>query len=252
MKSKKKKHNSDGRSKTVFSFWEKIAESDLKDMIDYLNETNIKTFQKKRLFKACIFLLLGIPVFALKPFLPLVFLGLAAAVYYLEYMKVKSRYNVARFQKELVFIKFSKEIYIYLLENKTTIYKAFEKMEERVKEGFLKGALRDLLIDLHERPDDVQPFIDFANRTSGSDRSKLFMITLFEYHQNSNDDTIIYQLGKMTSEQTFMVVDDIIEFKHSKFFNYPMKLTLPVIGVVLVFFISLLVDSIMSIQFGGG
>ncbi|MEH6872263.1 hypothetical protein [Bacillus safensis] len=248
----KKKHNSDGQSMTVFSFLEKIAESDLKDMIDYLNETNIKSFQKKRLFKAGIFLLLGIPVFVLKPIASLLFLGLAVASYYLDYMKIRSKFNVARFQKELVFIKFSKEIYIYLLENKTTIYKAFEKMEERVEEGFLKGALRDLLIDLHERPDDVQPFIDFAQSTSGSDRSKLFMITLYEYHQNSNDETIVYHLGKMTSEQSFSVVDDIIEFKHNKFLNFPMKITMPVVAVVLVFFISLLVDSLKAIQFGGG
>lgn len=237
---------------TVFSFWEKIAESDLKNMIDYLNETNVNSFQKQRLFKACLFLLMGIPVFVLKPIISLVFLGLAFVFYFYEYLRVKSKFNAARFQKELVFLEFSKEIYIYLLENKTTIYSAFEKMKEREQEGVLKDALQDLLIDLHERPDDVQPFIDFANRTSGSDRSKLFMITLFEYHQNSKDDSIIYHLGKMTSEQLFLVVDEIIEFKHGKFLNFPMKITMPVVAVVLVFFISLLVDSLKAIQFGGG
>ncbi|MGR8015599.1 hypothetical protein ACU6IJ_16730 [Bacillus sp. RM3] len=248
----KKKTNLDGQSMTVFSFWEKIAESDLKNMIDYLKETNVNSFQKKRLFKASLFLLMGIPVFVLKPIISLVFLGLALAFYFYEYLKIKSKFNAARFQKELVFLEFSKEIYIYLLENKTTIYSAFKKMEEREKQGVLKDALGDLLIDLHERPDDVQAFIDFANRTSGSDRSKLFMITLFEYHQNSKDDSIIYQLGKMTSEQLFLVVDDIIEFKHSKFLNFPSKITMPVVAVVLVFFISLLVDSLKAIQFGGG
>lgn len=248
----KKKTDLDGQSMTVFSFWEKIAESDLKNMIDYLNETNVNSFQKQRLFKACLFLLMGIPVFFLKPMISLVFLGLAFAFYFYEYLRVKSKFNAARFQKELVFLEFSKEIYIYLLENKTTIYSAFEKMKEREQEGVLKDALQDLLIDLHERPDDVQPFIDFANRTSGSDRSKLFMITLFEYHQNSKDDSIIYQLGKMTSEQLFLVVDEIIEFKHGKFLNFPMKITMPVVAVVLVFFISLLVDSLKAIQFGGG
>ncbi|WP_342689205.1 hypothetical protein [Bacillus pumilus] len=248
----KKKTDLDGQSMTVFSFWEKIAESDLKNMIDYLNETNVNSFQKQRLFKAGLFLLMGIPIFFLQPMISLVFVGLALAFYFYEYLRVKSKFNAARFQKELVFLEFSKEIYIYLLENKTTIYSAFQKMEEREKEGVLKDALQDLLIDLHERPDDVQPFIDFANRTSGSDRSKLFMITLFEYHQNSKDDSIIYQLGKMTSEQLFLVVDEIIEFKHGKFLNFPMKITMPVVAVVLVFFISLLVDSLKAIQFGGG
>ncbi|MBU8576252.1 hypothetical protein KM902_17180 [Bacillus pumilus] len=237
---------------TVFSFLEKIAESDLENMIDYLNETNVNSFQKQRLFKAGMFLLMGIPIFFLKPMISLVFLGLAVAFYFYEYLRVKSKFNAARFQKELVFLEFSKEIYIYLLENKTTIYSAFQKMKEREKDGFLKDALQDLLIDLHERPDDVKPFIDFANRTSGSDRSKLFMITLFEYHQNSKDDSIIYQLGKMTSEQLFLVVDEIIEFKHGKFLNFPMKITMPVVAVVLVFFISLLVDSLKAMQFGGG
>ncbi|XNN69577.1 hypothetical protein ACLM2U_17725 [Bacillus pumilus] len=248
----KKKTDLDGQSMTVFSFFEKIAESDLENMIDYLNETNVNSFQKQRLFKAGLFLLMGIPIFFLKPMISLVFLGLAVAFYFYEYLRVKSKFNAARFQKELVFLEFSKEIYIYLLENKTTIYSAFQKMKEREKDGFLKDALQDLLIDLHERPDDVKPFIDFANRTSGSDRSKLFMITLFEYHQNSKDDSIIYQLGKMTSEQLFLVVDDIIEYKHGKFLNFPMKITMPVVAVVLVFFISLLVDSLKAIQFGGG
>ncbi|MCY7573887.1 hypothetical protein [Bacillus pumilus] len=248
----KKKTNLDGQPMTVFSFWEKIAESDLKNMIDYLKETNVNSFQKKRLFKASLFLLMGIPVLVLKPIISLVFLGLALAFYFYEYLQVKSKFNAARFQKELVFLEFSKEIYIYLLENKTTIYSAFKKMEEREKDGVLKDALQNLLIDLHERPDDVQPFIDFANSTSGSDRAKLFMMTLFEYHQNSNDDSIIYQLGKMTSEQLFLVVDDIIEYKHGKFLNFPSKITMPVVAVVLVFFISLLVDSLKAIQFGGG
>ncbi|WP_367304599.1 hypothetical protein [Bacillus pumilus] len=248
----KKKTDLDGQSMTVFSFLEKIAESDLENMIDYLNETNVNSFQKQRLFKAGMFLLMGIPIFFLKPMISLVFLGLAVAFYFYEYLRVKSKFNAARFQKELVFLEFSKEIYIYLLENKTTIYSAFQKMKEREKDGFLKDALQDLLIDLHERPDDVKPFIDFANRTSGSDRSKLFMITLFEYHQNSKDDSIIYQLGKMTSEQLFLVVDEIIEFKHGKFLNFPMKITMPVVAVVLVFFISLLVDSLKAMQFGGG
>ncbi|MCY7585272.1 hypothetical protein MH138_04340 [Bacillus safensis] len=248
----KKKTDLDGQSMTVFSFLEKIAESDLENMIDYLNETNVNSFQKQRLFKAGLFLLMGIPIFFLKPMISLVFLGLAVAFYFYEYLRVKSKFNAARFQKELVFLEFSKEIYIYLLENKTTIYSAFQKMKEREKDGFLKDALQDLLIDLHERPDDVKTFIDFANRTSGSDRSKLFMITLFEYHQNSKDDSIIYQLGKMTSEQLFLVVDDIIEYKHGKFLNFPMKITMPVVAVVLVFFISLLVDSLKAIQFGGG
>lgn len=248
----KKKADLDGQSMTVFSFLEKIAESDLENMINYLNETNVNSFQKQRLFKASLFLLMGIPIFFLKPMISLVFVGLALAFYFYEYLRVKSKFNAARFQKELVFLEFSKEIYIYLLENKTTIYSAFKKMEEREKDGVLKVALGDLLIDLHERPDDVQPFIDFANRTSGSDRSRLFMITLFEYHQNSKDDSIIYHLGKMTSEQLFLVVDDIIEYKHGKFMNFPMKITMPVVAVVLVFFISLLVDSLKAIQFGGG
>lgn len=248
----KKKTDLDGQSMTVFSFLEKIAESDLENMIHYLNETNVNSFQKQRLFKASLFLLMGIPIFFLKPMISLVFLGLAVAFYFYEYLRVKSKFNAARFQKELVFLEFSKEIYIYLLENKTTIYSAFQKMKEREKDGVLKDALQDLLIDLHERPDDVKPFIDFANRTSGSDRSKLFMITLFEYHQNSKDDSIIYQLGKMTSEQLFLVVDEIIEFKHGKFLNFPMKITMPVVAVVLVFFISLLVDSLKAMQFGGG
>ncbi|MCA1020042.1 hypothetical protein LCM26_17055 [Bacillus stratosphericus] len=248
----KKKTDLDGQSMTVFSFLEKIAESDLENMIHYLNETNVNSFQKQRFFKASLFLLMGIPIFFLKPMISLVFLGLAGAFYFYEYLRVKSKFNAARFQKELVFLEFSKEIYIYLLENKTTIYSAFQKMKEREKDGVLKDALQDLLIDLHERPDDVKPFIDFANRTSGSDRSKLFMITLFEYHQNSKDDSIIYQLGKMTSEQLFLVVDEIIEFKHGKFLNFPMKITMPVVAVVLVFFISLLVDSLKAMQFGGG
>ncbi|WP_342461962.1 hypothetical protein [Bacillus sp. FSL R5-0286] len=248
----KKKTDLDGQSMTVFSFLEKIAESDLENMIHYLNETNVNSFQKQRFFKAGLFLLMGIPIFFLKPMISLVFLGLAVAFYFYEYLRVKSKFNAARFQKELVFLEFSKEIYIYLLENKTTIYSAFQKMKEREKDGVLKDALQDLLIDLHERPDDVKPFIDFANRTSGSDRSKLFMITLFEHYQNSKDDSIIYQLGKMTSEQLFLVVDDIIEYKHGKFLNFPMKITMPVVAVVLVFFISLLVDSLKAIQFGGG
>lgn len=41
------------KQKTVFSFWEKIGESNLREMLLYLNpELSFEGFQKKRLFKA--------------------------------------------------------------------------------------------------------------------------------------------------------------------------------------------------------
>ncbi|MFN3093375.1 hypothetical protein ACK3EU_16380, partial [Bacillus pumilus] len=84
--------------------------------------------------------------------------------------------------------------------------------------------------------------------------ARLFMLTLYEYQQNSKDDSIIYELGKMTNEQLFMTVDDIIEYKLRKFGTFPTKVAMPVMIVMISFFITLLIDGVKSIQFinGGG
>ncbi|AZV54787.1 hypothetical protein DKE43_17615 [Bacillus pumilus] len=241
--------------KTVFSFWEKIGESNLREMLLYLNpELSFERFQKKRFFKAVSIFLASLPVIAFKPVVTLIALALACFIYHMDYRKIKGWYEVEKFQRELVFFKFSREVYIYLLENMSTVYQAFERLSSRVDEGLLKDSLKKLLISMNESPNDVQPFIDFANDTSGSDSARLFMLTLYEYQQNSKDDSIIYELGKMTNEQLFMTVDDIIEYKLRKFGTFPTKVAMPVMIVMISFFITLLIDGVKSIQFinGGG
>ncbi|MDO7204246.1 hypothetical protein Q5M85_08950 [Paraclostridium bifermentans] len=86
---------------------------------------------------------------------------------------------------------------------------------------------------MNDDPNSEKPFKEFALKTSGTNESVLFMTTLYDYQQNTDDSSVITELGRMASDQLFNGIDDIIEYKLDKFNMFPTKITM--LSIVIIF-----------------
>ncbi|MCJ8223652.1 hypothetical protein P8822_00420 [Bacillus sonorensis] len=234
-----------------FTFWHKIAESNLFGMLHELGygESDVVKFQKKRFIK-CIFIFLGSTAVGFVFNKLLIILGAVLAIFLwmAEHKGVEKRYRNFKFQKQLVFNKFTRLLIPYLLQEGTSLYLALNKMRDRIEEGHVKDALERLLIGMNDHPNSEEPFRQFAMDASGTDQALLFMTTLYDYQQNTYDTSIIEELGKRSSEELFKGVDDIINFKLRKFYMFPTKLTMATLLIVGGYCLSMIVETIKSIS----
>ncbi|MGF1996145.1 hypothetical protein ACQUFM_18310, partial [Enterococcus casseliflavus] len=75
------------------------------------------------------------------------------------------------------------------------------------------------------------PFKMFAKQMSGTDSSRLFMVTLARLAQGSANLQVIDQLSRIASEEMMAGIEQIIHFKLSRFSGLYMKM----VGAILVF-----------------
>lgn len=211
------------------SIWFRIAERNLYDMcreMGFTDERFVK-YQKKRFFRAVLF---GIPLIIASFFYQwwwaLAGLSISGFIWWNEYNRAKKFYGNFNFEKQLQFSKFTRMLIPYLLQTDATLYSVFTRLLDRLEPGIVKNSLERLLIEMNEYPNSEAPFVRFAKDASGTDSSILFMTTLYDYHQNTFDHSIIMELGQLSSEQLFEGVDEIITYKLRKFSMYPTKLTM--------------------------
>ena len=98
------------------------------------------------------------------------------------------------------------------------------------------------------KPSDIQPFIDYANRSSGTDMSVLFMSTIFDFQQSTFDTSVIDELGKIASEELINGIDEIINFKLRRFVFFPTKIVMTSFVIVIGFAIAVLISNLSQIQ----
>lgn len=211
------------------SFWIRIAEHNLYEMcteMGFTEERFIK-YQKKRFFRSILF---GFPLIVAAFFFQwwwaLAGFAITGFLWWNEYNRAKRFYGNFNFEKQLQFSKFTRMLIPYLLQTEATLYSVFARLLDRLESGHVKDSLERLLIEMNEYPNSEEPFVRFAKSASGTDSSILFMTTLYDFHQNTFDHSIIMELGKLSSEQLFEGVDEIITYKLRKFSMYPTKLTM--------------------------
>ena len=234
------------------TIWHKLAEKDLYKMLKelrYTDEMFIK-YQKNRFTKSILFLVAGIILAFIQPYLIIAGIVLALFQWTNEYKRVKRFYNNSLFQKQLTFSKFTRMLIPYLLQSNATLYNVFNKMLFRLEEGYVKSSLENLIIEMNDNPNSEEPFKKFALTASGTDQAVLFMTTLYDYQQNTFDSSIIEELGKMASEQLFNGVDEIIEFKLRKFNMFPTRITMLSLIIVFGYMISTFVHLFMEFLLG--
>ncbi len=169
------------------TIWHKLAEKDLYKMLKelrYTDEMFIK-YQKNRFTKSILFLVAGIILAFIQPYLIIAGIVLALFQCTNEYKRVKRFYNNSLFQKQLTFSKFTRMLIPYLLQSNATLYNVFNKMLFRLEEGYVKSSLENLIIEMNDNPNSEEPFKKFALMASGTDQAVLFMTTLYDYQQNN-------------------------------------------------------------------
>lgn len=243
--------NKTKKSKKAYRF---LAEKDLYPMLLEMGNTQkrIDEFQKKRITQS--FLILVV-LFLFGLILSKWFYigGLVGSIvfYKMKHNNIKSKYTTWKFQRHLQFSKFTRLLIPYLKQSKGQIalYSIFNKILQRMEDEQDKNSLYKLMSEMSNNPSDIQPFIEFANRSSGTDMSILFMSTIFDFQQSTFDTSVIDELGKISSEELLTGIDEIINFKLRRFVFFPTKIVMSSFVIVLGFGIAVLVANLSSIKF---
>ncbi|HFK1488836.1 hypothetical protein P5G86_23890 [Paenibacillus jamilae] len=230
-----------------------LAEEDLYSMLEEMGNTKamIDKFQKRRLlqsFVMCIFgLLLGL---FLSSWCYLIAIGLPIFVYRSKYTHVTKVYSAFKFERHLNFSKFTRLLIPYLKEagESVSLYQVFRKILNRMEKPVDKNSLAKLMSEMTDKPDDIQPFTDYAMRSSGSDMSINFMQTVYDFQQNSSDTNVINELGQIASAELQRAIDEIIAFKLRRFNFFPTKMVMSSFILVVGFAAAVLVYHLSSIN----
>lgn len=233
----------------LHALYHRLAEKDLESMLMKMRygEEKFYEIQQKRVIKFFIMLILS----GLLGFFSIIFtafgIGLACYQWMSQYRFIQRSYKQFLFQQQLSFSKFSRMLIPYLYQKNATLYNVFNRMLLRIDDGFIKDCLERLIIEMNDSPNSSEPFLRFAQSASGTDEAILFMHTLYDYQQNSFDQSIIQELGRMASEELFKGIDEIIAFKLRKFNMFPTKLTMINLIIVMGYMLAVFIDMLRQI-----
>lgn len=212
------------------SIWLKMLDENYYKKLREMNNSNVSIikWQKQRFLKSWIFVGVGLVMYLLlgKEWYYLAG-GIATAIgfYIIQAKSINNIYNQFRFERHLQFSKFTRLLIPYLKQKKDggNLYGVFAKIVKRLDYDTDKQLLMKLMQDMTDRPNDIQPFVEYAEQTSGTDMSVLFMQTIYDIRQGSADLDVIEELDRLASEELMAGIDSIIDFKSRRFVFYPTK-----------------------------
>lgn len=208
-----------------------------------------------------IFTILFMSVFGAVLFSQMIVLMVGAVlsiVYYVvKIQHIKALYMQYQFERQLEFAKFSRLVIPHLkAKGVSNLHSVFEKVLARIEREEDRIHLLSLMEDMTNRPDDLEPFIEYANKMSKTDKAVLFMNTIYDIKQGSADLSVIEEMDKLMSQDLMDSIGQIITYKEKKFSLFSTKLTMTVIifflGVVVTFLIHELASSGFVDVLGGG
>lgn len=237
------------------SIWEKIAEPQMYALLREMgNPTKaIDKFQRKRVTAAMVFLLIGLAVgFFIHPWLYLVGPVFGFIVYKMKMKTVQNMYRMWKFERQLNFSKFTRLVIPYLKASggSVALYTIFNKILKRTENETDRKNLYQLMGEMGDRPRDIQPFLDYAERSSGTDMSHLFMSTIFDFQQSTFDVSVIDELGKLASEEMMAAIDEIINMKLKRFSMFPTKVVMSTFILIAGLTVGLFIHSLGALDFG--
>lgn len=230
-----------------------LAEKDLYTMLLEMGNSPsaIIKFQKNRVLQTfLVFLLMIISAYFLGVMFYILILIAPAIIYKQKYKRVEQMYRLWRFERHLQFTKFTRLLIPYLKQGQgeVSLYTVFNKILQRTKKDEDRSTLYQLMSEMTDKPNDITPFIDFAERSSGTDMSVLFMSTVFDFQQNTKDSSVIDELGRISSQELMEGIDEIIEFKLKRFVFYPTKVVMTSFLIVVGYAAAVLWYNIQGIQ----
>lgn len=215
----------------------------------YINKWQFNRFMTSAI--VAIFSLVAVAVMNLKP----IYFGggivVALLLYLIKGRSVSGYYTRYKFNRNLEFAKFARLIVPLLKQMKdgVSIYSVFAQILPRLQSPIDRKLLQRLMIQITDRPNDIEPYIEFSRSMSGTDFSLTFMTLLYDVSQGATDDNIIENLGKEVSSQLMDVITDIIEFKKSKFTNFPTKIVAPNMILIIGFMVCMMIYQFSQMKF---
>lgn len=215
----------------------------------YINKWQFNRFMTSAI--VAIFSLVTVAVMNLKP----IYFGggivVALLLYLIKGRSVSGYYTRYKFNRNLEFAKFARLIVPLLKQMKdgVSIYSVFAQILPRLQSPIDRKLLQRLMIQITDRPNDIEPYIEFSRSMSGTDFSLTFMTLLYDVSQGATDDNIIENLGKEVSSQLMDVITDIIEFKKSKFTNFPTKIVAPNMILIIGFMVCMMIYQFSQMKF---
>lgn len=237
-------------------FWEKMAEDELYYKLREMGneEAAIRSYQKNRFFQAIMIASLGLIVAFFAKNLMFAGLGLllGIVVYMMRISSVRGMHSQWKFEREMAFSRFVRLLIPYLKQSdgNASLYTTFNKMLARLDDETDRNSLYMLMGEMSDRPGDIQPFYDFAERSSGSDMAYLIMSTIYDFQESTTDTTVIDELGQMASEQMMKSIDEIIAFKIRRFGMFPTKVVMSSFILVVGLAVGIVIDAVASMDFG--
>lgn len=253
---KGKKQKADPGTEVKPSIWEKIAEDKLYYQLREMGDTTqaIDKFQRKRVMTFLFFVLLGCLAGAFVH----VWLYLAGPILGFVFYKMKSKqvdsyYKSWKFMRQLNFSKFTRLVIPYLKASGGTaaLYTIFNKILQRTEDEADRRSLYQLMGEMGDNPESLQPFTDYAERSSGTDMSHLFMSTIFDFQQSTFDTSVIDELGQMASEDMMNAIDEIIDMKLRRFLMFPTKVVMSSFILVAGLGVGIMIDNFKELDIGG-
>lgn len=238
------------------SIWEKLAEDKLYHQLREMGDTSksIDKFQKKRMLFSLMIIVIGCVagIFVHK------WLYIAGPLfgfmfYKMQAKKVENYYKGWKFMRQLNFSKFTRLVIPYLKASGGTaaLYTIFNKILQRTEDESDKRSLYQLMGEMGDNPESLEPFTDFAERSSGTDMSHLFMSTIYDFQQSTFDVSVIDELGRMASEDMMNSIDEIIEMKLRRFVMFPTKVVMSSFILVAGLGVGLMIENFKGLNFNG-
>lgn len=221
-----------------------------------MNNSNVSIieWEKQRCLTSCMFPVLGLLLYL---FLDKQWYYLAGGfavgiIFYLMKARgIKQAYSQFKFERQLQFSKFTRLLIPYLKQSNgaSNLYSIFGKIVGRLDYETDRNLLMKLMQDMTDKPGDIQPFIEYAEQTSNTDMSVLFMSTLFDIYQGVSDLSVVEELDKLASAELMEGINTIIDYKTKKFTFFPTKITMTSFILVIGFAASMLISNLKDLHF---
>jgi hypothetical protein len=242
--------------KTKRSLWEKLAEDKLYHQLREMGDSSqtIDKFQRKRVLISLLIVLIGCAAGRfVHVWLYLAGPMVGAVFYKMQAKKVESYHRAWKFQRQLNFSKFTRLVIPYLKASGGTaaLYTIFNKILQRTEDESDRRSLYQLMGEMGDNPENLDPFTDFAERSSGTDMSHLFMSTIYDFQQSTFDVSVIDELGRMASEDMMSAIDEIIEMKLRRFVMFPTKVVMSSFILVAGLGVGLMIENFKGLNFNG-
>ncbi|ANZ96223.1 hypothetical protein BFC19_12185 (plasmid) [Brochothrix thermosphacta] len=237
------------------NFWIRSVGDKFHSMLLEMGNSNIAIlrWQKSRILKSVVagllFLALGYFFYTKLMLLALV---VPFFMYFMQGRSITSGYSRYKFQRHLQFAKFTRLLVPYLKQTSAgvNLYSVFNKIVPRLEHEADKTLLLTLMKEMSDKPNSIVPFTEYAEKTSGSDMSILFMSTIYDLRQGTSDLSIITELGQIASEELMRSIDQIIEYKSKRFLLFPTKITMSTFLIVIGYAVAVLIYNIKDINIG--